>query len=165
VEISMVIVVLALFAAMIMPNLAQQKESRERLQFRMELRRLIVSARERAITRASTQVVTYEDATGRFQAASADENGMPGEPFASATLPDGVTADQFRMGDRDVGDSEWEIRFHSDGSSEGAGLQLGDGQIPYSVTVDLDGTTRAFADELPQAGTRRWEAGSYEQRM
>jgi prepilin-type N-terminal cleavage/methylation domain-containing protein len=164
IEISVVIVLLALLAALIMPNLVAVKASRERNAFRSELRRLAVSAREDAILRSSIRVLRYEDGSNAFLTSTVSEDGTPADSGRSVALPEGVRVDSFRVGAREVAGGEWEMRFQIDGSTEGGGVELSDGAFVYSLRFAEDGTVRLLEEELPNLSDERWSAGSYEQR-
>lgn len=165
IEISAVIAVLGLFAALIMPNLLAQRASRTARSFVAALPRLASEAREIAIAERRVTSLRFDEAQGLLQVvvdAQQDEN--EDTLLREARMPEGFEMTTLRLEEEDVAPGEWIMRFYPDGRSDGGGIQVGDRGRPISLLIDREGNTRLLKGPLPAAEEAQWPAGEYEQR-
>ena len=175
IEASTVVVVLAVLAALIVPSLASQKRSLDARAAVAGMQRIVVQARERAVTRKATCTLRFEEASGRLvleetpvmlDSQAADAGAVSDEPveISEAILPDGFEARAFRTGEQDRNAGDWEVRFYHDGSCDGGGFEIASGTDSSSLVLYKDGTASWQDGALPAIETTKWPAGENEQR-
>lgn len=181
IEMSAVIVVLAVAAALVTPRLLTMRASREVATFWLKLPDLAVLAREHAQSARVTTRVKYDDgqklfrvveddsststsSNGPLQLPSSDDSDQSVSGIKDLPVPDGLEPQNFRVEDESTPSSDWSIVFYPDGRSDGAALEVDDHGRIHSVIVDPDGSIRATIGSLPAADERKWSAGEREQR-
>jgi Tfp pilus assembly protein FimT len=169
-EMTIVITLLALFAALIIPNLASEKSGREARQFFVKARNLMLEAKTRALSDGITRTIRLDDTGGRLvvERVSAgdglDEEQTTTEERA-LDLPDGVTGSAFRVEKDDSTSAEWDIRFFADGKARAGGVSFTSNDRVISLTVDKEGLVKQIDGPLPDATDETWDAGGFEQRV
>lgn len=165
IELTVVITILAMFAAAIMPNLVSERRSRAVRQFFPEARNLLMETRSRSIGDGQARTIRYEDGSGRLIVERTDvETGDTSEE-RGITLPEGVTGSAFRIERTDSTSGEWRIGFYADGKSEGGGIEFDADGRTVSLLIDPSGSVRIIQESLPDVSQEEWDAGGYEQRI
>jgi general secretion pathway protein H len=162
IEISVVILVIALLAAIVMPNLVRMKESRERREFYSRMNRFVSTARESAITENVTLAITLGSSGRSLVLVEEDVDGE--RERRSLEFPDGVeTSVSDASGLGATGD--WRLRFYPDGGADGGGLEFSDGGRIRSLQVSPDGSVRMADGPAEVRQQEKWQAGDYEKRL
>lgn len=165
IELTVVITVLAVFAAAIMPNLLKESQSRQARQFFSKARNLMLEARSNSIRDGITRSVRFDEGGDRLVVERADpESDEPTEDGALA-LPEGITGDAYQMEKLESNSSEWNIRFYSDGKAREGGITFSSEGRLISIVVDVAGSIRQVDGPIPDAQDEVWDAGGYEQRV
>lgn len=160
----MVITILVLFAAVIMPNLKNQKHSQDVRQFFSATRNLMVDARERAVNDGQARLIKYDDSARKLTVETTDNQSGNTQTERELTLPEGVTADAFRLDKADSTSSEWVLGFYADGRSEGGAVQFSaDGASQVVIVKDI-GSVSVQKGTMPDISQDEWDAGGFEQR-
>ncbi|MFZ4508340.1 MAG: GspH/FimT family pseudopilin [Fimbriimonas sp.] len=169
IELSVVILLIALFAAAIVPNLGRQKDARLEAQFYEGARRLAVVARNRAIQSGTTMVMKYDDATQTLEVVP-DTSGANND--TSETVLDQVQTPQtqgnssmraqtFVLEGADSNASEWQISFFGDGRATAGSIQFNSGR---TLQISANGMAQLIEGSV-STEPESWEAGQLEQRQ
>lgn len=172
IEMSAVIVVIMLFAAMITPGLLARQRSRNVVAFFVKLPDLAVYAREQAQSQRATMRLRFDEADSQFIVERTSENDAENRVSDSDDqvslrrlgLQEGLSVSSYRQEDETVSGGEWEILFYPDGQSNGAAVEIDDNGRRRAVIVDRNGSIRLEQGPLPAVEERRWPAGDREQR-
>jgi prepilin-type N-terminal cleavage/methylation domain-containing protein len=157
VEMTVVIVVLALMAAAIMPNVGTAVEQNRRRNYRLAVPRLVGEAQNYAIREGQT-VTMRADTDGAFTLvteAEGEENTIN-----ELTPVEGVDIDALLTADGSDPGSDWQINFYPDGSSDGGVIELSDAGAPFRYQVlKSSGKVRRIGEDTPLEA-EKWEAGN-----
>lgn len=165
IELSVVILVLVLLAALVAPSMRSLVQSERYRESVRTLRDLGARASQAAIEQGATQVVSYDDGGDELLVGPLGEDGVDPERAVPVALPEGMEATQFVSGRHVVGPTDWRIQFYPDGTNDGGGLELLAGSEPMSLRFDpTSGRSRLERGSLPEPQTERWQAGEIEQR-
>ena len=160
-ELCIVLVVLMLFVALVVPNLAAVKRSRELAKLEASIARLPVQAQNEA--RSSGTPVTI-----RVEGSSLIMERTPATGDAQTVRQIDLTGDiqvaaaQLNNAVADPGSWRWTV--YPDGTSDSGGLQFSEGATQKSVVITSSGEVRWLSDALPDATRDRWQAGALQQR-
>jgi prepilin-type N-terminal cleavage/methylation domain-containing protein len=161
IEMGVVVLIVALLAALVMPNVARQRDSFERRQFYSELYRFAAGARESAIREQATLALVLDSGGRRI---ALFEETLEGEnERSSVELPEGIDSSSSRMDGQAGG--EWRVRFYPDGSSDGGGIELTDNGRVRALEIQPNGSVRMIDGNIEAVGEEKWPAGDYEKRM
>lgn len=176
VEMSAIIMIVTLFAALAMPSFLARQRTREVTAFFVRLPDLAVYAREVAQRDETTVRIRFDEGQNVFSAeregsepdGSNGPNASEGDgelsTVRSVGMPGDVKTSNFQQEGQSVNASEWELTFYPDGRSDGGAVELDDNGRIRSVVVAPDGTVRLQQGALPTVDERRWPAGEREQR-
>jgi len=156
VEMTVVIVVLALMAAAIMPNVGTAVEQNRRRNYRLSVPRLVGEAQNYAIREGQT-VTMRADTDGAFSIVT----DVEGEENAinELTPVEGVEIDALLTADGSDPGSDWQINFYPDGTSDGGVIELNDAGAPFRYQVlKSSGKVRLIGEDTPLEA-EKWEAG------
>lgn len=164
IEVSVVVLLLAMFAALTVPRLASFKRGNDLREFRMKLAKLVAQAKATSMESGSNCILRYEESGDRFELArmspEADETVIETLP-----LPGEVQISSSRSGGQDSG-VNWEATFYPDGSATDGGVRIDWGDSEESLVIDGRTATATWSSEdIPDPSTTRWQAGELEQRM
>jgi Tfp pilus assembly protein FimT len=185
----LVLVFLALFAAMIVPDLAHQVAGRKVDKFYADLKNFAAEARETAI---STRQTVELQATGNSVSLMAEpsidqtstnnpqplgwfdnntdqltQNNQPvtqETQIRQLTFPSGIQADSFEQGNQPCGASDFKLMFYSDGTTDGGGIELSGSGPQKALDITQDGSVTLYNGSLPDHTQDSWPAGTYLQR-
>jgi type II secretory pathway pseudopilin PulG len=163
-----VITILAMMAALIIPNFLAMKRSREIRDAESALMRLPSEARIEARRSATPVTLRVEDTTLVMERAATTD-----EPDATEVkrleLPEEIRVDAARLGTESSDIGSWVWTVYPDGSAERAGLEFveGDSSRRHSLLLPAGSneSSRWLEGELPLDNeNERWTAGELEQR-
>lgn len=162
IELSVVIVILAMFAAAVVPNLARTVTSSQDRSYRQSLLTLVQKAHTEAIMRGQTVSLSVAE-SGALQIAVQQDDQQ--EVIRQVDANDGQEIAKFMLKGEEVADSDWIVQFYADGKCDGGGFQVGQGNAAFSYQIRRsDGRVRLNSGELdvnndPES---EWEAGQFE---
>lgn len=160
----MVIVIIALFAGVIAPNLLARRDSRASAAFFVKLPDLVVEARDVAQQKGVTVDLQYDESKRVFTLTEESSNQSETTAFREATIPTGLEAQTFRKANQVVSAGEWLIKFYPDGRADLGAVEVMDHGQAHALTVAKDGTLRIINGAMPDTEETRWPAGEREQR-
>lgn len=195
--------VLLVVAALLVPNMARMRDNQLARDVVPSIQRLVAYARERAISRHTTAILTYDQSTTMLtvkQDTTVDANapttsaisasqgsGSSSLPASNGSapvnMPSVLTVDannptinktlavpsdfeltNFQIAGKDVSETDFQVRFYSDGTCDSAGLGFTVAKNPQSLVIDDFGRSTIVDGELPDPTTQKWEAGQFEPR-
>lgn len=161
IEMSIVITLIALFAAFILPNLVNSRQSeRERL-FHYGMKRLADNARETAISRNATLHLSIDQ--NRMTVTNETDTKQKGDEIMGIDIVDGASPTKFQANGQDMSAGDWDIRFFPDGTADEGGVEFTLGQDTEALNITPRGAT-SVDEKLTNPADIRWEAGTYETR-
>ncbi len=162
IEVSVVVLIFALFSALVVPRLYSLRRGDDVRKFTIELPGAIRTIRANAISRSESLVLAYDSQSNELQVQSVDGQ----EVGSSVSIPADVEVTGARIGKSDAAGSDWELRFYSDGTCDGGGINFSfDGKAQSLQLYAQTGAGRWVDGELPELGTDEWQAGELEQRV
>jgi len=184
IEVSVVIVIVALMAAIAFPRLQQMAASQRAANSIDEVERLLRQGREEAVRRqAFTRVIVQgsslilsapdqlppEDQEELIE----DENGDPIDPegelgqiIGRASLAEGGALAAFQLNGEESEEAEWSASFYADGTASASGLEIDLLGRRISFVVDsTSGAVSRIEGPMPVQESPKWEAGQIEQRL
>lgn len=189
IELLVIIVVISLIAVMVYPNVFALRTSREAKNFLTNIRALAVQARNEAINRGQTIVMTSDSANHHVtidvdttttnnnigaqqtQAPLQLENGgasstaLPDFSAVNVTIPGNTTLQTFKLGTNDSNEGAWMLHFYADGRTDGGGFEILQYGQTHSFVVDPNGSNQMLNGNYPDQTQNKWTAGQYEQRQ
>lgn len=164
VELSAVILILALLAALVVPSVTAQVGSQRTASFRIDVKRLALQARERAVTTGRQATLRWDGAL--IAELEAAEEGDDPTQIARLELPDGTSMERATKNGADADLDGWTVIFFPSGRGQSGGLEWSSSGRLFHLTVEAPtGLATVTAGELPQTGPTEWEAGELEQRI
>lgn len=162
----MVITILAVMAALVVPNFVAIKKSRDIRYLEMSLRRLPEEARQEARSRNSTVALRVEgNAVIMERRPATEEEGDP-EEIKRIELPDDFQVENGRNGLEDTDAASWEWVVYPDGSTVGGGLRFRESQTVKYLQMPSTGEAqwRTSEEDDDDDGNAPWPAGDLERR-
>lgn len=162
VELSVVIVLMAMFAAAMVPRVGNMLTSQARRGYRIDVLRLAKKAHEEAIRRRETVTLRSDSGTFRISTATEIEESV----IETVQPAAGVEVSHFALAGNEVGEAEWLVAFYPDGTSDGGTFQFDEGSQSSTVAIrKRDGKVSVTEGDATQAGTEdnEWDAGGYVQ--
>lgn len=164
IEISTIVVILAMIAAITYPSLASVVKSQRIRSYLQDVERLTTDARGIAVQTGQT-VSLVSDGEGSFQIRASSEESDEGQVFEQIAPVQGISATSFRLGSDDIGADEWELRFYEDGTADPGGVLLTEANETWALVIEpKTGRGRIQRGELPDTTLTEWEAGDYVRR-
>lgn len=167
IEATVVITILALMAALVIPNVVALKRSQDVQTLKASVLRLPVEAQNEA--RLSKKAVTLRAEGGDtlIMERAAEEGESPTEVKRIA-LSGGLTLDAAQAEGKSVDLSSWEWTVYPDGSAVPGRLELAEGNRILSLRLPGEGELprwiSASSSNATESGEERWSAGELEQR-
>lgn len=174
-EITVVLIVLALGSLVLFPRWVAMRDSADRQAFRTDAARIFSQASQSALARGQAVRIAWRNGL-EVQAADDEAGGsgtgldLPeigaeeGQAIARVEAIPGIDPDILRRGAEDLGEEVWSLTFEPDGRAEAGGIQFREGDRTFWFLVESDGTVREGLDELPLQQSEEWDAGELEQR-
>lgn len=174
VEISAVVVVIALMALLAYPYIQSTERSQNSLLFRVELSNKFAQARRLAIEQKVPYEISIQEGTTINLAPrplTEDEqfsqtNTQTAEPVTETlAIPAEVSVDVFRLNDIDVSESDWRATFFPDGTADPSTAEFTQlGRVYRVVVDDFNGSVTIEPGLLDDRPQEKWQAGEREQR-
>lgn len=180
IELGVVVLIVLLFAALVVPSIVRDKEALEHREAYNKAYQLALRARVEAISSGLPHQLSFDDGestlkvdrmdqpsttstTGQIQpTATLDEEQAT--MVASVRFPNGVSVGSVRLGTNETSVSEWKLRFYPDGTTDGGGAELNEGNQTKLLKIEKDGRVTLndghFGDPLEDL----WQAGDYDRR-
>ncbi len=162
IEVSVVIVILSLMATLIAPRMATTIEGGKRRAYRSNVLTLVRQARAEAIGQGQT--VTLSVPSTGFQIGTTDANSNV-TTIKTVAAVNGVQTSNFMRAGQSTGDTQWQLGFYPDGSTDGGSFQFVEANHTQSVAIARkDGQLTLSDGELDPATTSdaEWDAGGYD---
>jgi prepilin-type N-terminal cleavage/methylation domain-containing protein len=163
IELSVVIIVLALIAATVLPRLSTLESSREYRDFRLAVRRLGLEAREQAISRGLPTSVTFDESEQTLNIVI-DSDGEE-TTLRTVEVVEGVEPARFAADNAETNASEWKLTFYPDGRSDGGGIDFESNGDLFTLYAEKSGSVHFADGEMPDLTSEQWPAGEYEHRI
>lgn len=164
IELTVVVLVLALMSAMVVPRLNAVKSGIDAKVNMDAIQRLASRARESAMSTGRPVAMAYNETDRAFELR---QNNADGDSEVSNTLaihPD-FEPNRFVNGTDELTASDWTLSFYPDGTSDGGGFEMDEGGITRSLVVGArNGLSKWSNGSLPVYETEKWQAGEYERR-
>jgi Tfp pilus assembly protein FimT len=164
IEMTIVITILALFAAAVMPALANWRAGDAYRAFPGQLLRLIANARQDAIYNHVSRSLSYDATSGAFKISWTDPTTAQPQDGATLTPPSGIMMGRMVYLDNDTSPQNWKVTFYPDGTAENAGFELQDQDKYTTIAITDAGKITLSNAALPEPDTIRWSAGVNEVR-
>lgn len=165
VELSVVIVLIALFAATILPKLVVVRDSQRAAAFRTEITRFFREARENAVTRRAVIEVRYDGDSWEMVQLPSETEDAEEEQLSQLGMLVGTSATAFRMNDADVAADEFLVRCYPDGTVTDAVLEWGGEGETYVLNLDgPSGRVTMRRGTIENQAEEDWPAGEIEKR-
>jgi type II secretion system protein H len=157
IEMTVVIMILALLAAAIVPNAASAVISNRRRNFRLGVPRLVGEAHNKAVQTGQTVTMTKTENDG-FQIATND--GQNDQAVDTLDGVDGVSIESVLDANGDQSNGEWQIAFYPDGTCEGGTIELGDNGATYRYQVTKSTSkVKLLGEGETDPSNDKWPAG------
>lgn len=167
IEMIVVITILALMAALIIPNFLAMKRSREQRTLEAELIRLPAEARLEA-QRSAVAVTLRVDGDALVMERAPNQDESDPTIVKRLELSDEMRVDSAREGNQSIDLASWQWVVYPDGSADTAGLEFVEGESSrHSLLLPANSgeNSRWLAGSLPEDNSgERWPAGDLEQR-
>lgn len=164
VEISAVVLVLALLAAVVVPRLSVVRNSVEAKLSLDAIQRLASRARELAISSGTPVQMAFNEADSQFELRQTIDD-TESSVVSQAPLHSDFTMSQLRSGQNDLSAADWVVTFYADATSDGGAVELDEGGIVRTLIIgSKNGLSRWQDGAMPANETDRWQAGEIEQR-
>jgi Tfp pilus assembly protein FimT len=161
VEMTVIVLILFLFAAEIMPNLVRQKESRDIWAFKTRLSALALKARSRAIETGNVVALYYAKDPAAVRIVMEGRQGEQME-LQSLAVPDKVKATKFDTNKDEALGNEWRLPFYPDGGTSGGGVQFEWEGATFCLSISkAEAKPRILEGPLPELELETWPAGGY----
>ena len=154
-----VIFVLSLVAAIAIPNMAASIEGQRRRDFMTGLPRLVVQAREQAISLGSPVELRFNGSSFVIERPAAE--GEEPQTVGAVRVAQGVSVEKTFLSSEEVSDEDWVVQFYPDGTCDSATIELSEGNDSRAFVINpRQGKGRYMgSDEAQQLGDDRWIAG------
>lgn len=162
----MVIVLVALLASSIAPQLSAMKRSRIEREFPIAALRLALTARETAITDGQAVSLMFGEQLRRMQVVRTDAESGTDNALFEITLSPEVETGRLDLAGRESNSSDWRLAFYPDGTCDGGGVEFRRGNQSFALVIDpASGAARIIDGQLPDTTGDRWQAGEIEHRL
>jgi prepilin-type N-terminal cleavage/methylation domain-containing protein len=160
IEVTVVILVIAIMAALVLPNMVAIEESRQRRAAEATLQRLPAEAREesRRLKAPVTLRVDGDDLVMERWFVGEDAGRDP-EEVKRISLYGGVKIANVRQGSESISPEEWEWTAYPDGSAPSANLEVTEGDNTKMLYFPSEGDARWLADGEEDPSEGGWSAG------
>jgi prepilin-type N-terminal cleavage/methylation domain-containing protein len=164
IEMSVVITVLSVMAALILPNMVAIQRSRELRLLKAQIQRLPQEAKMEA-RKSNAPIVLRVDADALVmeRIPVGDEAGDDPVEIRRVALNSDIRAERARKGQETIDLASWEWRVYPDGSCASTNLEFSEGDLTEALVIETAGDAYwATGDEVDQE--QEWAAGDIETR-
>jgi prepilin-type N-terminal cleavage/methylation domain-containing protein len=163
IELSVVIVILLLLAALVMPNLYVLRHSRALYDMEAAIARIPQDAGSEARrSHLPVRVRIEGDAfiLERIPEAQTDDPVT----FQRTAFSSEIRVERARLGQEDRDTATWQWTVYPDGSAESGGLEFTVGAARRALALYRDGKSQWLTGNLPDTSEEQWPAGEIERR-
>ncbi len=161
IELTVVILILALLAGAVFARIGSVRDSQIYHGFVNQLGEIGTQTRAEAIALAKPVDLEFDSSNSRFSIHTVDDNGSD-KQLSTLSVPNGYTPQRFQLNGKDSDAGEWKLYFYPDGSCDGGGVQITQGNNTISLYCDAStGKSKLTHDQLPDPSTLNWTAGDY----
>jgi prepilin-type N-terminal cleavage/methylation domain-containing protein len=164
-EMSVVIVIIALFATMVVPAMAKWRAGNDYRAFPSKLLNLVGKAKQDAIDNKQTRSIGFDATTDEFRMYWTDPQSNNEQEGQRLALPDGLDMGRMVYLGNDTSADTWQMTFYADGTAEDSGVELRNQDQYLSVSTNSLGQIKMIKDQLPDPSTQRWSGGDLETRQ
>ena len=183
VEVSVVVFVITLMAALATPWIRAVQRSQEALGFRLSLDTIAQEARRLSLEGQNNMLISISD-DGQLQLETTvdqtdeqntqDDTGLVTTTtdnvrpamLTSIPMPEGTSLVDFQIADNRVTQQDWEAGFYPDGTADRSALQFEQDGASFIWIIDpAQGSSRVIPGTLDDLEQESWEAGQIEQRI
>jgi len=161
VEMTIVIVLVALFATLLLPRASVFQDSVKAQALLVDMRRTVDDAGNRAVS--LRQPVVIRVSTTEVTLATSDDEGTE-NVFKRTPLGNGTSVTASQVNGTDVSSDEWLMKVFPDGQCSAASLEVHTPTGDLTLMRDVDGKPVWKKGKLADQPQDRWEAGTIEQR-
>ena len=161
VEMTVVIVLIAIFATLILPRAFVAQDSVKAQALLIDMRRTVDDASNRAASNGQPVVVRIS--TTEMTLSTTDEEGNE-TVFKRTPLGNGTSATVTQVNGTSVGTDDWLMKVFPDGQCSSAELEVHTRTGDLTLKRDIDGKPTWRTGTLADQPLNRWEAGTIEQR-
>lgn len=162
VEVSVVITVLLLMAAVMLPRLSAVKKSRDLRSLEAKVARLPVEARNEAVKSSAPVTIRLSDTALVMERTPA--NGSA-EQVKQIDLGSTMQVDDAQRNGQEAAPASWQWTAYPDGTSDSGGLTVIEGDQRKSLIMPKAGFPTWVTGDLPDASQDQWPAGDLLQRV
>jgi type II secretory pathway pseudopilin PulG len=160
-EMSIILVVLALFAALVVPNVVAIKRSRDLAALEADVARLPVTGRNEARSARVPVALRVDDTDLVLERRPPDADP---QVVKRVPLTGDLRIESARNANGLTDVATWTWTVYPDGSADAGGLEFSEGQNRKSLTLETDGGSRWMSGDLPDDLDEKWPAGELEKR-
>ena len=164
VEMGVVVLIVALFAAMVMPAMARWRAGEEYRSFPGRLLRFVGRAKQEAIERKQSRSIAYDATTSEFKMTYIDPETAVDQESGRLAVPVEMELGRLVYLGNDSSVDSWKLTFYQDGTSDDGGFEVRNQDQYISITTDALGHIKMMRDALPEQSDVRWTAGENEVR-
>jgi prepilin-type N-terminal cleavage/methylation domain-containing protein len=165
IEMTVVIMVIAAMAVLVLPNMVAVEESRQRRATEATLQRLPAEAREES-RRLKAPVTLRVDGDELVMERwfVGEDSGRDPEEIKRISLYGGIKIANVRQGSESVSPEEWEWTAYPDGSAPSANLEVTEGDNTKMLYYPSEGDARWLMDGEEDPTEDKWDAGEVQVR-
>lgn len=164
IEMTVVITLIALFATLVMPALANWRAGDEYRAFPGKLLRFVATVKQDAIDNQQSRSLGFDATTGEFHEFWTDPTSNQQQEGPRLAPPTGVQLGRLVYLDNDTSPQNWTVTFYPNGTAERSGFELRDQDKYITIAITDSGQITLSHDALPEPDTIRWQAGENEVR-
>lgn len=165
VELGAVVLLIAMFAALVMPNLIALQHSREIRSFYTDVVRFVRSAREMAIARNQTLELRVGQGDS-FEIVVPATEEAEAQVLETKELPQELRFGSFRLDGQESTAETWSVRFYFDGAAQSAMAEILEGNASRTLRIgSRDARVDLLQGNMPDEEPDEWEAGQIEIRQ
>lgn len=159
IELSVIVLILAVLAATVVPRLLAYRQGSEVRSFATRLQGLAEEARTRSSSSGEVVRLTFSESDRRFGLQLESNEDSSGR----LAMPDAIELEASRSGSEQASGGDWSMRFFPDGTCEGGGIQFDfDGDARTLTINGKSGRSKWIAGPLAEPTDERWQAGELE---
>ena len=162
IELSVIIVLLALFAAIVAPNMLAIKRSRAQLDREAAILRLPQEARNEAQERRTPIALRLEEDALVMETEPAE--GEDAQTIKQVSFT-GMAVETTQLNGESTDTSSWRWVAYPDGSADTGGVEFSLNGSQKSLELPRFGDAKWLRGALPDVQQERWQAGELEQRV
>lgn len=161
IELTIVIAVLVIAAAVVVPSLTAVQRSRDLRKTEANIARLPIEARNEAVK--SGKNVTLQVSDNELVMSEANTDGTT-QQVKQVPLGNDIAIEDAQQNGQAVAAEAWQWTAYPDGTSDRGGLGIAEGQVHKYLLMQADSNPVFAAGTLPDTTTDQWQAGDLLQR-